>query len=137
MKKRGEADHHRHKDRCSFTSPPIEAPCKAGPLGLARSGSVAANFSGDIFLAFSTAHKGKPGFAHKEIEENIKALPNESLNLIFEATVQATDEAIINALVSATTMVGRNGTRVEALPHEEVKTIMDKYRDFLSTDRKS
>src|SRR5262249_34616455 len=93
-------------------------------LGLARTGSVAGSTSGDIFLAFSTAN---PGAAKKEGTVALKMLPNDRLNPLFEATVQATEEAIINALVAAETMTGRDGHKALALPHDRLREILKKY----------
>jgi len=94
-------------------------------LGLARTGSVAGNGSGDIFLAFSTANAGA---AKAKETAALTMLPNERLNPLFEATVQATEEAILNALVAAETMVGADGRKVIALPHERLKEVMKKYQ---------
>jgi L-aminopeptidase/D-esterase-like protein len=91
-------------------------------LGLARNGSIAANGSGDLFVAFSTAN---PGAASGEAK--IAALPNERMNPLFEATVQATEEAIINALVAAETMTGANNRKVIALPHDKLREVLRKY----------
>jgi L-aminopeptidase/D-esterase-like protein len=93
-------------------------------LGLARTGSSAGNSSGDIFLAFSTAN---PGAAKNSGVASLAMLPNARLDPLFEATVQATEEAVINALVAAETMVGRDGHKVPALPHDRVREILKKY----------
>src|SRR5262245_13963920 len=87
-------------------------------MGVARTGSIAGNSSGDIFIAFSTAN---PMAAKATGLTNIVMLPNERMNALFEATVQATEEAIINALVAAETMIGRDGHEVLALPHQRVR----------------
>ena len=93
-------------------------------LGLARNGSTAGNGSGDIFIAFSTANEeaGK--------QANIAPammLPNEQMNPLFTATVQATEEAIINALVAAETMTGIDDHKVIALPHNRLQQVLKKY----------
>jgi L-aminopeptidase/D-esterase-like protein len=75
-------------------------------MGIARLGGVASNGSGDIFIAFSTANAGA---AAETGETALTWLPNGDLTPYFEATVQATEEAIVNALVAAETMVGING----------------------------
>ena len=93
-------------------------------LGLARTGSVSSNGSGDIFIAFSTANTGaaKPtGLRH------IDMVPNDQMNPLFYATVEATEEAIVNALVAAKTMTGANNHTVEALPHEQLRQVLRKY----------
>jgi L-aminopeptidase/D-esterase-like protein len=99
-------------------------------LGLARTGSVAGNGSGDIFLAFSTAN---PGAARKDAPGPVTMLPNEAMNPLFEATVQATEEAIINALVAAETMTGRDGHKVIALPHDRLREVLKKYNRLAGT----
>ena len=93
-------------------------------LGLARNGSIAGNGSGDIFIAFSTANAGAGTAAEATA---VEMLPNERLNPLFEATVQATEEAIINALVVAETMTGVDDRRVIALPHERLREALKKY----------
>jgi len=93
-------------------------------LGLARNGSIAGNGSGDIFVAFSTANAGV-GSGAETLE--VRMLPNERLNPLFEATVQATEEAIINALVAAETMTGADDHKVIALPHERLREALKKY----------
>ncbi len=94
-------------------------------LGLARTGSVSGNGSGDLFLAFSTAN---PDAAKSEGVAKLDMLPNDEINPVFEATVQATEEAIINALVAAEPMTGQGGHHVPALPHDELKQVLEKYR---------
>jgi D-aminopeptidase len=93
-------------------------------LGLARTGSIASNGSGDIFLAFSTANAGA---ASATQATNVAMLPNQRISPLFEATVQATEEAIINALIAAETMTGRGGTTVQAIPHDRVREILRRY----------
>jgi L-aminopeptidase/D-esterase-like protein len=93
-------------------------------LGLGRTGSVSGNGSGDIFIAFSTAN---PGAAAAKAPMNVSMLPNDSLNPVFEATVQATEEAIINAMVGAETMTGVDGHKVYALPHDKLQEVLKKY----------
>lgn len=97
---------------------------KRASLGIAKNGGLGENSSGDIFIAFSTANAG----AGKETNlATLKMLPNDSINPIFAATVQATEEAIINAIVAAETMVGVNGNTVYAIPHDRLKEVMKKY----------
>ena len=95
------------------------------PLGLARTGSFSANGSGDIFLAFSTANAGA---ALGGDIKSLQMLPNARMDPLFEATVQATEEAVVNALVAAETMTGRNGLRVHALPHDRLRSLMSRRR---------
>jgi len=97
-------------------------------LGLARTGSVSGNSSGDLFLAFSTAN---PEAAKPEGLVQVKLLPNERMDPLFEATVQATEEAIINALVAARTMVGRDNHKVIGLPHDRLREVLKKYNRLI------
>jgi len=93
-------------------------------MGLARTGSTSGNGSGDIFIAFSTAN---PNAAAAKAPANVAMLPNDSINPVFEATVQATEEAIVNAMVGAETMHGAHGSVVTALPHDELQNLLKKY----------
>ena len=93
-------------------------------LGVARTGGTASNGSGDIFVAFSTANTGA---ASAQPTANITLLSNSQISTLFEATVEATEEAIINALVAAETMVGRDGNRSEALSHDRLQEILQRY----------
>ena len=93
-------------------------------LGLGRDGSVSGNGSGDIFIAFSTAN---PGAAAVDHVVDLKMLPNEKMDDLFAATVQATEEAIINAMVAAETMTGIENHKVIALPHDRLQAILKKY----------
>jgi L-aminopeptidase/D-esterase-like protein len=93
-------------------------------LGIARTGSVSGNGSGDIFIAFSTANAGADNASNIV---SLKMLSNRRIDDLFEATVFATEEAVINAMVAAETMVGRDNHRTIALPHEELKQALRKY----------
>jgi len=93
-------------------------------LGLGRNGSYSGDGSGDIFIAFSTAN---PGAAAAHGVRQLNMLPNDQINPIFLATVQATEEAVINALVAAETMRGVNGHTVVALPHDRLREVLQKY----------
>ncbi|HLV96684.1 MAG TPA: P1 family peptidase [Candidatus Acidoferrales bacterium] len=99
-------------------------------LGLGRLGSISGNGSGDIFIAFSTANAGA-GLA-KNVT-TVRMLPNERMNALFEATVQATEEAVVNAMVAARTMTGINGHTVEALPHDRLRAVLKKYNRLVET----
>jgi L-aminopeptidase/D-esterase-like protein len=93
-------------------------------LGLARTGSTSGNGSGDIFIAFSTANAG----ADKSPGPNqVLTVANDRISPLFTATVEATEEAIINAMVGATTMTGIDGHTVEALPHDKLQQVLKKY----------
>lgn len=93
-------------------------------IGMARTGAMASDASGDIFIAFSTAN---PNSGSPDGLRSIRMLPNERLTPLFEATAQATEEAIINALVGAETMTGANDRRAVALPHERLVELLKKY----------
>jgi D-aminopeptidase len=93
-------------------------------LGLARTGSTSGDGSGDIFIAFSTAN---PQASKSKGIADLTMLPNDQMNPLFEATVQATEEAIINALVAAETMTGFDGHTVIALPQTRLQEVLKKY----------
>lgn len=93
-------------------------------LGLGRDGSYSGDGSGDIFIAFSTANSG---MASPKGIHDVKMLPNDSLDPIFLATVRATEEAIVNAMVAADTMTGIDGHRAIALPHDRLREVLKKY----------
>lgn len=93
-------------------------------LGLARTGSVSGNGSGDIFIAFSTAN---PGASGPDRNASLAMLPNDRMDPLFTAVVQATEEAIVNAMVAADTMTGAENRRVVGLPHERLREVLRKY----------
>lgn len=93
-------------------------------LGLARNGSYSGDGSGDIFIAFSTANSGEHA---AEGPHSITLLPNDSLDPIFLATVQATEEAVVNAMVAADTMTGADNHTVIGLPHDRLREVLKKY----------
>jgi L-aminopeptidase/D-esterase-like protein len=93
-------------------------------LGVARTGSSSGNGSGDIFIAFSTAN---PDVNKPNALSSVSMLGNERLNTIFEATVQATEEAIVNALIAAETMIGADNHKIIAIPHDRLQTVLKKY----------
>jgi len=94
-------------------------------LGMGRSGGIGGNDSGDIFIAFSTANRGASEIDHGPVD--LKMLPNDSMDALFAATVQSTEEAIVNAMVAATDMTGIDGHHVRALPHDELRAVLAKY----------
>ncbi|HJS51396.1 MAG TPA: P1 family peptidase [Pyrinomonadaceae bacterium] len=94
-------------------------------LGIGNVGGRGENSSGDIFIAFSTANAGEA--SKNDGLATIQMLPNDHINLLFWATTQATEEAIINAMVAAETMKGRDGNTVYALPHDRLKAALRKY----------
>jgi D-aminopeptidase len=93
----------------------LERVARRAGLGLARTGSVAHHGSGEIFLALSTAH-------------GVDALADSELDPLFTATVDATEEAVLNALWSAERVVGREGRVAEALPHDDVAALLEAHR---------
>jgi D-aminopeptidase len=93
-------------------------------LSLGRNGSISGNGSGDIFIAFSTANAAA---AAADKVTDLKMLPNESLDPVFAATVQATEEAIVNAMIAATTMTGIENHHVVAIPHDRLRAVLKKY----------
>jgi D-aminopeptidase len=94
------------------------------PLALGRLGSYSGDGSGDIFIAFSTAN---PGVWSQDTVKPVQMLPNDHMNPLFLATVQAVEEAVVNAMVGAETMVGVDGHTVYAIPHEELRQVLKKY----------
>lgn len=92
--------------------------------GIARTGTYSHDGSGEIFLAFSTA---SPSYNTTFSKESWNVIPKWMLNPVYKATVEATEEAIINALVAAEDMDGINGNKVWAIPHERLKDVMKKY----------
>jgi L-aminopeptidase/D-esterase-like protein len=99
---------------------------RRGSMGLARTGSVSGNGSGDLFLAFSTAN---PGAADPSTPtRTVQTVPNDRMDPLFTATVQSVEEAIVNALVDNQSMTGRDGHHVDALPHDRVRELLAKYR---------
>ncbi|GMQ30160.1 P1 family peptidase [Algoriphagus confluentis] len=94
------------------------------PIGISRVGGYGGNGSGDIFIAFSIANSGA---ADRENAKQVNMIPNDQMSALFLATAQATEESILNALVAAETMVGKNNTTVYDLPENEVVELLKKY----------
>jgi len=97
---------------------------KRASLGLGRNGSISGNGSGDIFIAFSTANANASEIDHVQ---DVRMVPNDSLDPLFAATVQSTEEAIVNAMVAAEDMTGVDGHHVRALPHDQLRAVLAKY----------
>jgi D-aminopeptidase len=93
-------------------------------LGIGRMGGIAGAGSGDLFLAFSTA---KPGAADSLGVSSVPMLDDERIDPLYESTVQATEESIVNALLAARTMTGADYLRVPALPHDRLREVLRKY----------
>jgi L-aminopeptidase/D-esterase-like protein len=102
----------------------LERVARRASLGLARTGATSGNGSGDIFVAFSTAN---PRSAATVPVATVQMLSNERISAVFSATVEATEEAIVNALVTAETMTGAYGRVIDALPHDRLRAILKKY----------
>jgi L-aminopeptidase/D-esterase-like protein len=98
--------------------------CRRVSLALGRLGSISGNGSGDIFVAFSTAN---PGAAAPDRVVDLKMMPNDKIEPIFAATVQATEEAVVNAMIAAETMTGIDNHRVMAIPHDKLRAVLKKY----------
>lgn len=107
----------------------LERLSRRASLGLARTGSVAGNGSGDLFLAFSTAPTvAATGRGAPAAPVDVRMVPNDAMGPLFEATVGATEEAIVNALVAARTMTGHQGHTVHAVPHDRLQEILRRHR---------
>ncbi len=102
-------------------------------LGIGRVGGRGENSSGDIFIAFSTANAAEIG--KNEGVATLQMLPNDRINMLFGATVQATEEAIINAMVAAETMKGYKGNTIYALPHDRLREALRKYNRLSEVTR--
>ena len=93
-------------------------------MGLGRIGSWAGNQSGDLFLAFSTANRSN---ASAKGESSLRMVANDSMDPFFRATIEATEEAVVNAMLAADTMTGADGLRVYGLPGDRVMKALRKY----------
>lgn len=96
-------------------------------LGIGKLGGIGADSSGDIFLAFSTAE------IHSNTQSNVNMvsyIANMDMNPFFDATIQCVEEAIINSMIAAETMIGYNGLKVSSISHDHVQTILKKYNRF-------
>ncbi len=115
-------------------APLLPGQCKAlarrVPLGLARTGTTGSHFSGDLFLALSTANRGAFGTGlavsdpAEPVVRSLEFVDWKWMDEIFAGVVQATEEAVVNALVVNREMVGRDGHRTPALPHDEVTRLL-------------
>jgi D-aminopeptidase len=101
--------------------------CRRGMLGLARVGSTARQSSGDILVAFSNAHENRFERFNRDVVIDVKRVNDERIDDFFQATIEATSEAVLNAMVAAETMVGRDGNTNYALPHDRLRDIMRRY----------
>ena len=98
---------------------------KRPSLALGRLGATSGDGSGDIFIAFSTANDGI--LSEDETSKGLSMHPNNDLSKLFLGTIEATEEAIVNALVAAETMVGADGLRLPELPEDKLRQIMQEH----------
>jgi D-aminopeptidase len=105
----------------------LERLAKRAMLGLARTGGIASNGSGDYVIAFSTATESRIKYTTESLFNESKVLRNDEMTPLFLATIEATEEAILNSLFMAETTVGRDGNTVRALPVEDVMKVLRKY----------
>jgi D-aminopeptidase len=96
-------------------------------FGIARTGGIASNSSGDFAIAVSTAKDLRIPYISDSMFEESKVLRNDNLDILFEAVIEATEEAIINSLFAAKTVTGKNNVKIESLPVEETIRILKKY----------
>jgi D-aminopeptidase len=94
------------------------------PLGLARTGTVGNNSSGDLFLAFSTGNE--KSFSNKA-KRSADYISNDAIDGLFRAVVEATEESVLDAMICNVTMIGRNGNKSIALPHDQLMDVMRRY----------
>ena len=95
-------------------------------LGLARTGTVSGSGSGDLFIAFSTANRNAAN--PDQVTHTVETIPNDLMDPLFTGVVQATEEAVVNALVDNDSMTGRDNHRVQALPHDRLRELMKRFR---------
>jgi D-aminopeptidase len=99
-------------------------------LGLGRMGSYASHSSGDLFLAFATGNRNvsqRVGESDPRLTAGVSMVVDAQIDPLFEATVEATEEAVVNALLAAETMTGRDGVTAPALPHDRLREVMKRY----------
>jgi D-aminopeptidase len=102
-------------------------------LGLARTGTISGNGSGDFFIAFSTAN---PNVANPDqITHDVQTIPNDLMDPLFAGVVQATEEAVANALIDNHSMTGRDNHRVDALPHDRLRALLKRYNRRSQSNR--
>lgn len=108
----------------------LERLAKRAFMGLAKTGGIASNGSGDYVIAFSTAVTVRIPYISTEKLYNTSTVFNDDMSPLFLAAIEATEEAVINALFAAKTTKGRNGNTVEALPRDKVIEILKKYNRY-------
>jgi D-aminopeptidase len=102
-------------------------------LGVGVAGGKGENSSGDLIIAFSTAN---PRAAQDTGLVRVQMIPNDQINPLFYATIQATEEAIVNAMVAAETMTGVDGNRAYGLPHDRLRAALRKYNRLVEKPAK-
>jgi D-aminopeptidase len=108
-----------------LSSRQLERIARRASLGLARTGTASGNTSGDIILAFSTGNAVPMNGAARVMDARL--LSTDHVDPLFRATVEATEEAVVNALMKGATMTGINGNTVYALPYDRLRQVMAKY----------
>lgn len=103
---------------------------KRAMLGLGKTGGIASNGSGDYAIAFSTNTEVRVPYKPPKKVMNIPMLQNDETSPLFMAAIEATEEAILNSLFAAKTMIGKNGKKVEALPLDKVIPLLKKYNSI-------
>lgn len=106
----------------------LERLAKRAMMGLAKTGGIASNGSGDYVIAVSTSKKNRIPYADTSLYHTTETLRNEAISPLFLATIEATEEAIINSLFAAKTTIGRDGNRIEALPIDQAIEILEAYQ---------
>ena len=97
-------------------------------LGIARAGGTGGHTSGDLFIAFATGNRLPTGIDDQSpLDYDVRAVGDRVIDALFDGVIEATEEAIVNALVAATTMVGRDGVTAHALPHDRLLETMARY----------
>ncbi|TMM53253.1 P1 family peptidase [Maribacter algarum] len=112
----------------------LERLAKRAIMGLAKTGGVASNGSGDYVIAVSTAEENRISYQNKSIFEEKKVLKNGAMTPLFLATIEATEEAILNALFAAKDMKGRDGHEIKAIPMEKILKIMQDYNQIVEKE---
>ena len=109
----------------------LERLAKRAIMGLAKTGGIASNGSGDYVIALSTARENLIPYSSESVFNEVKELRNSEISPLFLATIEATEEAILNSLFAAETMIGRDGHTIESIPIDKVIEIMKKYNKIV------
>lgn len=112
----------------------LERMAKRAIMGLAKTGGIASNGSGDYVIAVSTAEENRISYENKSSFEEKKILKNEAMTPLFLATIEATEEAILNSLFAATSMKGRDGHQIDGIPLDKILEIMESYNRIKKND---